>query len=406
VSIKLPSPLYCHVQRAGKLSLSILATLLFICNANTHAQVPVLAGTSKLGLKAQLGQQLFFDSNLSTPPGQACASCHDPSRAFVDPDGSQATSHGASPELKGSRNAPMLSYAAFSPAFGFNRVEGLYTGGLFLDGRAATLADQAKGPFLNPIEMANPDVASVISKVRLADYASLFKKVYGAKVLDNNSKAFNAVADAISSFERSPVFKRFDSKYDYVLAGKVKFTEQEKRGHKLFENPGKGNCAACHPSRPAKDGTPPLFTDFSYDNLGVPKNPENPFYEMAAEFNSEGQAFVDQGLGKVLNDPAEMGKFKVPSLRNIAKTAPYTHNGYFKTLKGVVQFYSTRDTVPVCKNQFVTEADALKNHCWPVPEEKMNVNYTELGEMVLSATEVDDLVAFLKTLTDGYKIKP
>lgn len=369
------------------------------------AEIPVLPGDNQLSLKAQLGRQIFFDTNLSTPSGQACASCHNPSTGFVDPDSNEPTSEGIVSGLKGARNSPTLPYAAFSPPFGYDRKEGLFIGGLFLDGRAATLTDQAKGPFLNPIEMANPDSFTVVNKVRAANYAELFKHVYGIGAFDNTNEAYNNIADAISAFEQSPVFKRFDSKYDYFLAGKAKFTEQEKRGRKLFEDANKGNCAACHPSRPAKDGTPPLFTDFSYDNLGVPRNPENPFYTLSPEFNPAGWDFVDKGLGGAIDESPQNGKFKVPSLRNIAKTGPYTHNGYFKTLRGVVAFYSSRDVLPICDSLFVTEAEALKNRCWPRPEVEENVNYQELGELVLSDTEIDDIVAFLQTLTDGYKPK-
>jgi len=370
-----------------------------------EAGVPVLPGAEQLSPKAQLGQRLFFDTNLSTPPGQACASCHSPNTAFVDPDNSLPTSKGVVPGFKGPRNAPTLLYAAFSPAFYLDRKHGLFTGGFFVDGRAATLAGQAKGPFLNPIEMANPDAFTVVNKVRESDYAELFRYVYGAGAFDYSDETYNNIADAIAEFEQSPVFKRFDAKYDYFLAGKAKFTEQEKRGRKLFEDSNKGNCAACHPSRPAKDGTPPLFTDFTYDNLGVPRNPENPFYTMPPEFNPEGWSAVDYGLGGFVGESPQNGKFKVPSLRNIAVTGPYMHNGYFKTLRGVVAFYSTRDVLPVCNSLFLTEALALNNRCWPSPEVGENVNYRELGELMLNDAEIDDLVAFLQTLTDGYKVK-
>ena len=148
----------------------------------------------------------------------------------------------------------------------------------------------------------------------------------------------------------------------------------------------KGDCAACHPSKPGEDGRPPLFTDFTYDNLGVPKNPENPFYYLPKEFNPAGVDFVDLGLGGVLNKPEENGKFKVPSLRNIAITGPYFHNGFFKTLRQVVVFYNTRDVGP-----------------WPAPEVRENVNRDELGDLGLTEQEIDDIVTFLKTLTDGYE---
>ncbi|MEQ1527684.1 MAG: cytochrome c peroxidase [Methylococcales bacterium] len=369
------------------------------------AEIPTLPGSNKLSVKAQLGRQLFFDTNLSSPPGQACASCHNPNTFFVDPDHQQPTSDGVLSELKGARNSPMLHYAAYSPSFHFDRNEGLYIGGFFLDGRAKTLADQAKGPFLNPTEMANPDIFTVVNKVAESDYKELFTRVYGVNAFNDTSKAYNKIADAIAAFERSPVFRRFNSKYDYFLAGKTKFTAQEKRGRKLFEDPDKGNCAACHPSRPGQDGAPPLFTDFSYDNLGVPRNPENPFYDAGVEINPTGRNFIDKGLGKFVGEAAENGKFKVPSLRNIAKTGPYMHNGYFKTLKSVVMFYNNRDLLPTCKAIFASAAEAIAGACWPAPEVIKNVNVDELGNLGLNNTEIDDIVAFLNTLTDGYKVK-
>ena len=385
---------------------TVFILVLVLCCTGVNADVPPLPGSNSLSLKAQLGQQLFFDSNLSEPAGQSCASCHDPQAFFVDPDKNVPTSEGVLSELKGSRNTPTLTYVALTPDFQYDRNEGLYKGGFFLDGRAKNLTEQAKGPFLNPIEMANPDLFAVVNKVRESSYALLFQRVYGAKVFFDSNKAFNKIADALVAFERSAVFTRFNSKYDYFLAGKVKFTEQEKRGRKLFEDSSKGNCAACHPSRPTKAGAPPLFTDFTYDNLGVPKNPDNPFYSLTADINPEGWRFVDKGLGKAVGMATDNGKFKVPSLRNIAKTAPYMHNGYFKTLRGVVAFYSSRDVLPACKSVFVSDTAALKSRCWSIPEVNENVNKAELGELMLSDAEIDDLVVFLQTLTDGYLLKP
>ncbi|WP_394752376.1 cytochrome-c peroxidase [Crenothrix sp.] len=374
-------------------------TIAFVANAGEF----VVSKTSALTAKEKLGRQLFFDTNLSSPAGQACGSCHDPKTFFIDPDKNQPTSDGALPHLKGSRNTPMALYTAFSPPFHYDNKEGLYIGGQFLDGRAATLAEQAKGPFLNPLEMANPNKSTVVNKVRKASYAKLFTQVYGINAFNNANTAYNKIADAIAAFERTSIFQPFSSKYDYFLAGKTSFTAQEMRGKKLFEEDDKGNCAACHPSRPSEDGTPPLFTDFSYDNLGVPPNPNNPFYQLPGRLNPEGRKFVDKGLGNFVHEPAENGKFKVPTLRNIAKTEPYMHNGYFKTLEAVVDFYSHRDIKPLCKKMWVTEADALKQACWPKPEIAQNVNIDELGELNLNAEEIKDIVAFLKTLTDGYK---
>lgn len=356
--------------------------------------------------KERLGRMLFHDTRLSEPAGQSCASCHDANFASTDPDKWSPTSQGVNPRLFGSRNTPTAMYMAFSPAFHFDAAEGLYEGGQFLDGRAATLEEQAKGPFLNPLEMANTSKQQVVDKVSAARYAVLFKRVYGPDAFDATEAAYDRIADAIAAFERTRMFNPFTSKYDAYLAGKAKLTAQEMRGLELFEREDKGNCAACHASRPDEDengGVPPLFTDFTYDNLGVPKNPHNRFYTMSTQHNPDGRKFIDRGLGGFLDSPSEDGKFKVPTLRNIALTAPYMHNGYFMTLRGVVDFYNTRDTKPVCAQEFLEEDKAIRQGCWPAAEVAQNVNQGELGNLKLDRQEVDDIVAFMQTLTDGWR---
>lgn len=380
-------------------ALAIATGLSAVAFNDAAAELP---GSQKLSQKQHLGRQLFFDTNLSEPAGQACSTCHDPSMAFTDMDKTSPTSKGAVSGLHGNRNTPTAMYSAFAPVFHFDQNDGLYIGGQFLDGRASTLADQAKGPFINPVEMANPTAETVVNKVRNASYAPIFNTVYGADALSDPQLAYNRIADAIAAFEESPVLNRFTSKYDFYLRDKATLTKQEKRGLKIFEAANKGNCAACHPNRPV-DGVPPLFTDHSYDNLGIPKNPDNLFYQMSSPFNPDGAYFVDLGLGASLNMPDEDGKFKVPTLRNVAVTAPYMHNGYFKTLRSTVEFYSNRDIKQQCPNDLTSEANALKQSCWPTPEVQNNVNHTELGALNLKAQDIDDLVAFLKTLTDGYK---
>lgn len=353
--------------------------------------------------KERLGRLLFNDTNLSEPAGQACATCHDVKVAFTDPDKQTPTSQGVHRDLFGNRNSPTAMYAAYSPAFHFDEDEGLYVGGQFLDGRAATLEEQAKGPFLNPLEMANDSKYQVVEKVRSADYTRLFKQVYGRDVFGNAEDAYDKIADAIAAFERTRAFNKFTSKYDAFLAGKAKLNPQEALGLKLFEDEKKGNCAACHLSRPDEDGRPPLFTDFTYDNLGVPKNPNNKFYGMARKFNPEGKNFVDKGLGNFVGLASEDGKFKVPTLRNIAVTGPYMHNGYFTTLRGAVDFYNTRDVKRLCAQELVSEEQAARRACWPKPEVETNVNRDELGNLKLTDKEVDAIVAFMHTLTDGWR---
>ncbi len=359
----------------------------------------------------ELGRNLFFDANLSTPAGVACAACHAPNTAFVGPV-SELNVHGAvypgAVHVRfGNRKPPSAAYASFSPDFHYDAGEGLYLGGMFWDGRALNTVEQAKGPFLNPLEMNNPNQRSVILKVLASDYAELFWAVYadwpgatppnpdaGPRLPSVGSREFIAeayqfVAEAIAAYEASPEVNRFSSKYDAYLAGAATLTEQEMWGLQLFE--GEAMCAACHPSEPGPNGEPPLFTDFTYDNLGVPRNPENPFYAMPPGFNPLGFEWTDYGLGGVLGLEEEMGKMKVPTLRNVGMrpyngfVQAYTHNGYFKNLQDLVHFYNTRDVAS-----------------WPPPEVAENVNADELGNLGLSFSEEAALVAFMNTLTDGW----
>ena len=341
--------------------------------------------------QAELGRLLFFDPSLSEPAGQSCATCHAPERHFTDPRGT-LTSQGVLPGLFGSRNAPSAAYAAFSPAFHYDEAGGTYQGGQFLDGRASTLEDQAQGPPLNPIEMHNPDRAAYVAKVALAPYASRLRQVHGQDLFLDPERAFQVIAQSIATFERTALFSPFSSKYDAHLKGGAVLTQQERRGLELFE--GRAGCSACHPNRSEDPRTPPLFTDFTYDNLGVPRNPDNPFYTLAPALNPDGAAFVDIGLAgnaQVIRDGRSLesrGKFKVPSLRNLAETPPYMHNGSLPTLLDVVRFYNRRDLEPLR---------------FDPPEVPDNVNRRELGSLGLSGEEEDALVAFLNTLTDGYR---
>ena len=344
------------------------------------------AQTTPLSTKERLGKLLFFDQSLSTPPGQACAACHAPEAAFADPDLDLPVSRGARPGRYGNRNDMTVAYSAFIPPLHRDPEEDVWVGGLFWDGRADSLAEQAQGPPLNPLEMANSDTGTIAEKLRALRYAGLFTEVYGPDALSDPSRAYTYMADAIEAYEKTAEVSPFSSKYDDWLRGAARLSEQELRGLELFEAEDKGNCAACHPSRPAEYGSPPLFTDFTYDNLGVPRNPENPFYTLPPDLNPDGFAFVDLGLGETVDDSAQDGKFRVPTLRNVAITPPYMHNGVFKTLFSVVAFYNTRD-----------------RGAWPAPEVSDNVNEEELGDLGLTNQEIEDLVAFLRTLTDSWE---
>lgn len=372
-----------------------IVLILFVLCACTATQTDLVLNESKttnlnsvhseLSAKEKLGKRLFFEKSLSSPPGQDCSACHDPQVAFADPDRELPVSKGARPGLYGNRNDMTVSYSAFVPPLHYDQTEGVWIGGLFWDGRVNTLAEQAQGPPLNPLEMANPDIQTIFETLQVLDYASLFTEVYGEAALSDPTVAFDHMANAIEAYEKSSEVSPFSSKYDYWLRGESELNAQELRGLELFEAEDKGNCAACHPSRPEENGSQPLFTDFTYDNLGTPPNPENPFYSLPPELNPDGFAFVDLGLGVTVKDPAHNGKFRVPTLRNIAVTSPYMHNGVFKTLFTVVSFYNTRDISD-----------------WPAPEVVENVNKEELGNLKLNNQEIEDIVAFLNTLNDGW----
>ena len=223
--------------------------------------------------------------------------------------------------------------------------------------------------------------------------------------------AYDNIALSIADYEASSEVNAFTSKFDAYLARLADLTSTERQGMKLFN--GKAKCSRCHTSK-AKKGEPPLFTDYSFDNLGVPRNPDNPFYFQGA--NEDGLGWVDEGLGEFLESRPEYagmaeeheGAQKVPTLRNVdlrpdsGFVKAFSHNGYFKSLKGIVHFYNTRDVKPACADPFTSEADALTDGCWPEPEEPENVNDDELGNLKLTDAQEDAIVAFLKTLSDGY----
>lgn len=334
--------------------------------------------------KEQVGKLIFFDKTLSNPVGQSCGSCHASNVAFSDPAHSNI-SPGAVDGLFGNRNAPTVSYAMFSPELHFDNVDSIYIGGQFWDGRVNSLEEQAKKPFFNPLEMNISDLTMFISKVKNSDFYSSFAKLYG-ETSDQN-KILDNVADAIAAFERSPEVNPFSSKFDYYLKRQAPLTSLENAGMELFKDTAKAKCANCHIIDPDPVSGNILFTDFTYDNIGVPKNRFNPFYRMPPQYNPDGAAFIDFGLAKTTNSFDNNGQFKVSTLRNIALTAPYFHNGVFGTLEEVVHFYNERDVDPLIA----------------APEIKGNVNNEELGDLHLTPDEEKAIVAFLKTLTDGYK---
>jgi len=383
---------------------------------------------SKLSSIEELGKRLFFDRNLSSPAGQDCAACHAPSVGFTGPsehaNKAAGVYEGAVKGRFGNRKPPAAAYAGWSPKLHLNEA-GEFVGGMFWDGRATgevlgdPLAEQAMGPFLNPLEQNMPDANGLVAAVRKSDYAGLFEKVFGAGALDPAKDPGIAYADigrAIAAYERSAEVNPYSSRFDgFWRAAKAKgleieaigesnaknfrglgLSERELAGLVLFNT--KGLCSNCHVLT-SEGGRPPVFADYKYDNLGIPRDPANPFYGQDKSFNPDGKAWIDPGLGGFLETvdkykayaAKNMGRHRTPTLRNVDKRpAPgfvkaYMHNGYFKSLKDVVRFYNTRD---------------VAGAGWPAPEVAANVNTAEMGNLGLTAAEEDAIVEFMRTLTD------
>ena len=347
---------------------------------------------------AALGRQIFHDPSLSASGQQSCASCH---RAEFG----HASAHGienGGPQMQsvGLRNVPSIRYLQTRHALGFDK-EGKASGGFFWDGRAGSLETQAAEPLLNPLEMANRDADEVVKKLSQATYAKQFAALNGQNIWQHPGQAFAAMTQALAAYQREdPDLQRFDSRFDRVMQGRATFSAAEERGWALFKDTEKGNCAACHTAEPAADGSPPLFTDHSYDNLGVPRHPHLPTAVRDADFDlglcRNTQLASRPGIGDMC------GAFKVPSLRNVAVRQAFFHNASMTDLREVLAFYATRDTDPA---RWYGKGPAFND----VPtKHQRNVNRSEVpygqkpGEQPrLNEQEIDDLLAFLRTLTDA-----
>jgi cytochrome c peroxidase len=364
-----------------------------------------------------LGKRIFEDTNLSEPRGLACQSCHVPQRAFQGNNGSPvaAIAQGSTPDKLGTRKTPSIMYKTFSPPFGFfkdvedgkEKLEA--KGGQFWDGRASDLAEQVSGPLLNPVEMNNPSIGAVIEKVKAGQYAPMVTALYGADIFADPKTAMAKLGDAVLAFEATERFAPFTSKFDDYLRGTATLSREEMQGYRLFIDPKKGNCLACHAGKTdSKDPTDWIFTDFTYDALGVPRNPAIPANKDPTNFDLGlcKRPGIEAILPKELPLRQLCGAFKVPSLRNVAVSAPYYHNGYFASLRDAVAFYATRDTDP--KHWFPKLPTGEVDKFDDLPGAyKASVNADEVpydrkpGQKPrLSDKDIDALVAFLGTLTD------
>ncbi len=341
---------------------------------------------------AQLGEMLFFDKNLSKNRTESCSTCHNPKHGFVDDRDNgvgSMVSLGDDNKSRGSRNAPTAAYAMIAPSFHYDSKKHQYKGGQFLDGREADLAGQAGGPPLNPIEMGMSNKAMVVERLKeSSEYQTLFRENFGEKIFGDIDQAYKAMELAIEVFENSEKFAPFDSKYDRYLKGEYDLSVLEDLGRTLFFSNNNLSCIKCHLLK-KEDDTGETFSNYEYHNIGVPSNPTLKEKQIVAK------DFVDHGLldNPHITDKQHDGKFKVPTLRNVAVTAPYMHNGVFKTLRGVVEFYDKYNNKKRVNNPETGKP-------WGEPEVKDTVNLDLLKGKKLTKRKVDALVAFMKLLTD------
>jgi cytochrome c peroxidase len=370
------------------------------------------AESAPLSDLARLGRQIFFDPSLSASGQLACASCHSPAHAYGSPTGGFAPAGGARLDQPPLRAVPSLRYLDDTPRFtrhyyldhGEEREDEGPAGGFMLDGRADSLHAQALLPWLDEDEMANADPEALAVRLQRAAYAPRLQELFGAALFDRPPQAVAGAALAIERFElEDPSFHPYSSRYDQFLAGTAALSEQELRGLRLYMDPLKGNCAECHPNTTGPGGRGPDFTDHAYRALGVPRNAE-----LAANADPK---FYDLGLcgprrADLRSERRYCGYFKTPTLRNAARRARFFHNGRFRTLRQVLQFYAERDTAPqlwypVVHGQVRRYDDLPARLRDSVDGSDPPFDRRPGDGPALSAQEIDDLLAFLQTLDDA-----
>jgi len=363
---------------------------------------------------SQLGRLMFFDASLSASGKLACATCHDPRYAYGPPPGKAIAYGGKDLKQAGTRAVPSLRYLQGAPQFSEQHhfVDGDVgpVGGFTWDGRVNSLAAQAKIPLLSTNEMANANAADVVRKLAKAPYAPQFRAAFGERIFEVPQRAFAAALSALEAFQREPAeFYPYSSRYDAFLRGDIELTEQEERGASLFKDPAKGNCASCHLGV-SRAGKPPPFTDFDYVNVGVPRNPRIPA--------NHDPNYYDLGLcGPLRADLADKrefcGFFRSPTLRNSATRDAFFHNGVFTTLRQVIEFYNERDLYPekfYPKNADGKNAVGMVHRFNDLPpgfpdnlDHDPPLDRKPGDEPALSDADIEDLIAFLKSLNDGYR---
>jgi cytochrome c peroxidase len=363
-----------------------------------------------------LGRALFADPSLSASGQLACATCHNPGHAFGPPNALPVQVGGKDMRQPGIRAVPSLKYLQVVPQFtehyfesddeGDDSIDNGPTGGLTWDGRVDRGRDQARLPLLSPFEMANRDAADVVAKVRNGSHAEDLRRIFGGTIFDDPDKAFAAVTEALEVFQQNfRDFYPYSSKYDFYLAGRVALTEQEARGLALFNDPHKGNCGNCHRSIRGRDGTPPQFTDYGLIAVGVPRN-------RAIPANADANFFDLGACGPLRTDLSGRsnycGRFRTPTLRNVSLRTSFYHNGAVHSLREAVAFYVDRDTNPGKWYPRDATGHVQKFDDLPQPyRDNVDMEPPFGGRPgdppALSPSEINDVVAFLNTLTDGFE---
>jgi cytochrome c peroxidase len=361
---------------------------------------------------SSLGQELFADPSLSASGAVSCASCHDPGHAFGPPNALSTQPGGGDLRERGRRAAPSLMYLQDVPPFSAHRFDADETndesidlgavGGLTWDGRVDRLRDQARIPLLSSDEMANPGADVIVARASRAGFAEEVRRLGGRDIFERPDAAFDLLLRALAAYQRSPAFAPYSSRYDEVLAGRATLTDEEARGLHLFNDPAKGNCARCHPSARSTRGLPPLFTDFGFVALGVPRNDTLPA--------NQDPGYFDLGLcGPLRTDYRDRdeycGRFRTPTLRNVATRQAFFHNGVVHSLEDAVAFYATRDARP--ERWYARRPDGTLATFNDLPG-RYHVNVdrdSPFGQQAgdppaLTDEDVRAIVAFLKTLTD------
>jgi cytochrome c peroxidase len=379
------------------------------------ADPPAAPAYARAAAISALGREIFFDKGLSASGSMSCATCHEPSAHFGPPNASSVQMGGRKLDLAGTRAAPSLTYVASTPFFtehyyesedeGDESVDQGPAGGRTWDGRVNRARDQSAIPLLASNEMANSDEAAVVAHAARAPYAAQMRHLYGEKIFGDTHRAFIAIGEALEAFQETPeLFSPFTSKYDAFLRGQVELSAQELRGLKAFDDPAKGNCIRCHKSQALTPGRLPLFTDSGFVAIGVPRNSSIPANADPGHFDL-GACGPDRK--DLSNRPEFCGLFKAPTLRNVAARKSFYHNGVFHTLEDAVAFYATRDTNP--ERWYPVGPDGTVRKFDDLPAEyRRNIDYDppfsrNPGEApAMSEQDVADIVAFLRTLTDGF----